>query len=498
MIKVKTNNSVVGIYKIKEPKYPEDSPYHPSTRYPEYLYPSYISSKPNHVYEGVRELFHQLDYDSANWDTPNWNPLKDFIKPGMNILIKPNFVLSFHQKKDNLYSIITHPSVIRAVADYCQIALKDKGNIIVADSPQYNCNFEQLLSATNLNSIADFINRESKCKIEILDLRDYWSKSRHFPSLCRELDGDPCGDILINLKKESAFFNYPNPEKYYDAVYHREETIKHHTGEKQEYRISGTIFNADFIIFIPKLKVHKKVGVTLTLKGLVGMVTNKNYLPHYTLGEPCEGGDQFPEDILTDRQRKVIKFERWMYDHFLAKRKRFYEYLHRLIYGFFYLKIFSHFGLKIPEEVRLLDAGNWFGNDTAWRMVTDLAKIVHFVDKNGKIHNNRQRNILSIIDGVIGGENNGPLIPDPKPAGLLIGGTDILAVDIVGTRMMGFNSLKLKQFSELDPNYDFGSRNIEEIILKTNDINFQDLTISNGNRFFNFKPHPGWKDHIEI
>lgn len=498
MIKIKTYKSVVGIFKLKEPKYPENGLYHPSMCYPEYLYPSHISLKPNHVYEGIRELFHQLNYDRANWDTPDWNPLKDFIKPGMNVLIKPNFVLSSHQKKYSLYSIITHPSVLRAIVDYCQIALKDKGKIVIADAPQYNCNFDQLLKVTNLNNMADFINRESKCKLEILDLRDYWSKSRHFPSLCRELSGDPNGNLIINLKKESTFYNYPNPKKYYGAVYHRQETIKHHTGEKQEYRLSRTIFNADFIIFVPKLKVHKKVGVSLNLKGLVGIVTNKNFLPHYTLGEPCEGGDQFPEGLLTDRQRSVIKFERWMYDHFLAKRKRLHEYIHRLVYGFFYLKVFSHFGLKIPEEVRILDAGNWYGNDTAWRMVADLAKIVHFADKNGKIHNHRQRNMLSIIDGVIGGENIGPLIPDPKTIGLLIGGTDILAVDIVSTRIMGFNPLKLKQFTELDPNYDFGARNIEEIILKTNDINFQDLSISNGNRFFKFKPHPGWIDHIEI
>ena len=37
---------------------------------------------------------------------------------------------------------------------------------------------------------------------------------------------------------------------------------------------------------MPKLKTHKKCGVTISLKNLVGLNTNKNLLPHHSLGTP--------------------------------------------------------------------------------------------------------------------------------------------------------------------------------------------------------------------
>jgi len=43
-----------------------------------------------------------------------------------------------------------------------------------------------------------------------------------------------------------------------------------------------------YLYSIPKMKVHGKVGVTLNLKGLVGVNTDKNYLIHYRVGTPKE------------------------------------------------------------------------------------------------------------------------------------------------------------------------------------------------------------------
>jgi uncharacterized protein (DUF362 family) len=46
---------------------------------------------------------------------------------------------------------------------------------------------------------------------------------------------------------------------------------------------------------------------------------------------------------------------------------------------------------------------------------------------------------LAIIDGVIGMEGNGPIDGTPISSGVALAGTDALAVDIVGTRLMGFD-----------------------------------------------------------
>ena len=119
--------------------------------------------------------------------------------------------------------------------------------------------------------------------MDVLDLRKYWSRWKHFPSLLEPLSGDPEGALTVNLGRRSALYGKPHPEKLYGAVYRRSETIEHHQGECHEYEVSRTIMNADVVISVPKLKVHKKVGVTLNVKGLVGINTNKNYLVHYSL-----------------------------------------------------------------------------------------------------------------------------------------------------------------------------------------------------------------------
>lgn len=94
---------------------------------------------------------------------------------------------------------------------------------------------------------------------------------------------------------------------------------------------------------------------------------------------------------------------------------------------------------KVPENKMIFNCGNWYGNDIAWRMVSDLMKTILYVDKKGMLRNNPQRKVFSIIDGIIGGENNGPLTPDEKKGGIVISGFNLLAVDIVGARLMGFD-----------------------------------------------------------
>jgi len=48
-----------------------------------------------------------------------------------------------------------------------------------------------------------------------------------------------------------------------------------------------------------------------------------------------------------------------------------------------------------------------------------------------------QRAVLSIIDGIVAGEGNGPLAPKPKRCGVLVGGRDSWACDYVATTLMG-------------------------------------------------------------
>ena len=146
-------NSKVAIWK-GDIEYSDEPPFHPFNKYPEYDH-GLIGPKPNPAYHGVRSCLHLLGLDEPRYGTPEWNPLGEDIKPGDKVVIKPNFVLSRHNDGGYLFSIITHPSIIRAIVDYVYKALETRGKIIIADAPQMDCDFQELLGQTKLVSIQE-------------------------------------------------------------------------------------------------------------------------------------------------------------------------------------------------------------------------------------------------------------------------------------------------------------------------------------------------------
>lgn len=52
----------------------------------------------------------------------------------------------------------------------------------------------------------------------------------------------------------------------------------------------------------------------------------------------------------------------------------------------------------------------------------------------------KTRNVFGIVAGITGGEGVGPLLPGPVPMNLIIAGHDLVAVDTVGTTVMGFDA----------------------------------------------------------
>jgi uncharacterized protein (DUF362 family) len=480
--------------------YPKEPPFHPAILYPEYIF-KVKGSEPNPSYEGVRSCLRMLELDAGNFGKAEWNPLGDLIKPDQTVILKPNFVLSGHAKGGDLFSIITHPSVLRAVIDYVFKALRGDGKIIIADAPQMDCNFAAMLGRTSLASIQELYQSEFGFEIEIIDLRDFWLDSRPGETIaCSErrfpLPGDPDGSVVINLGKVSAFYGVGNWKAFYGADYTRDETIARHHDDVHEYVISKTVLGADLVISVPKLKVHKKVGVTLNAKGLVGITTNKNCLVHYTLGSPQNGGDQFPAGALGFRDKMLVKFQRFLYDALLSRKSPVLDRVYQLI-SKCYKTLVEPAGWGMSPDKRILDAGNWYGNDSAWRMVGDLMRIVFFADKEGKIRDTPQRRIFSFIDGIIGGENDGPLMPDAVPSGIIIAGANPLATDIVATRLMGLDFGKLKWVKYLLNSGQYGFDSEYEIQVISSESRFSEM-FRDKDRLSAFKPHPGWRNYLEI
>lgn len=493
----------VAIYHDPGVAYPGEAPYSPHCKYPEYPL-QHISKTANSVYSAFRETLLLLGLDRENFGTSLWNPLRELIKPGDTVVIKPNFVLDRHDEGGDLFAVITHPSVIRAVIDYVYLALNGRGRIIIADAPQMDCNFNALLTNTCLQSIQSLYKRERGFDIEVYDLRNFWfdvqkagSARIAYSKYRSTLPGDPEGQVIVSLGKDSLFYGIDS-RNFYGADYDRREVRRFHHGEIHNYVISKTILSADVVILVPKLKTHKKVGVTLNIKGVVGTVTNKNCLVHYRLGTPSEEGDQFPDNILKVKERAWVKLQRWAWDLFLSHRSPSTDVMYDLTKRIASLFL-KPLGFGITNNRHLLDAGNWYGNDSAWRMAIDLYRIFLYADSEGQWHSEPVRKIFSIVDGIIGGEGNGPLVPTSKKCGVFVAGFNPGAVDLVTTRLMGFDYKKIKMLSYLLFHPDLFKVKLGGVIILSNRDEYNHLLeIANRERYLDFEPSPGWKGFVEV
>jgi hypothetical protein len=146
-------------------------------------------------------------------------------------------------------------------------------------------------------------------------------------------------------------------------------------------------------------------------------------------------------------------------------------------------------------------SGNWYGNDTTWRMVLDLNRILMYADSNGDIGGSPARRMLCIVDGIIGGEGNGPMDPTPKQSGVVVVGANPVAVDLVCACLMGFDYRRLPVLSRA-----VGSRHAlpltgfgwdEVICMSSAQPGGRHLSQLTG-MTTPFRPHFGWHGHVEM
>ena len=89
------------------------------------------------------------------------NLFAGIVEPGQAVVIKPNWVLDTHPRGLNVFSIVTHSAVLRAVVDLVYEALRGEGTITIADAPQWNCDFDNLMRVTEVERIAEHSNTYS-------------------------------------------------------------------------------------------------------------------------------------------------------------------------------------------------------------------------------------------------------------------------------------------------------------------------------------------------
>lgn len=480
------------VWKTDQPHYPETAPFHPDTAYPEYAFDQ-TSTEQNIVYDGIREIFRISNLDAENCNTPSWNPLKGFIKEGDTVLLKPNLVKEFHPRDPEGWKyVLTHGSVIRAVADFIFKALNGTGKILLGDAPQTDSSFSKIVKILKLDEITSFYQQQG-LNFQLIDFRkEEWVNDHDVIVKRTKLQGDPNGYIAFDLSDRSEFHGHSGIGKYYGADYDAGEVNSHHDGHKNEYLITGSAIKCDVYFNLPKLKTHKKAGVTINLKNLVGVNGDKNWLPHHTEGDPSTGGDQFPRMTLAHSTEnssvKLLKKAALAIPGIGPKLMKAVRPIGKKLFG------------DTEEVVR---SGNWYGNDTVWRMCLDLNKLVLYGNPDGSLRldipENRKR-YYCLVDGVIGGEGRGPMNPDPHNSGLLLFGTNPVVTDTVGAMLMGFDTAKIPIIKNA-----FTVKHFKLTHTQHDDI----LIVSNVNRWnkkitefhvdetMRYQPHFGWVGHIE-
>jgi uncharacterized protein (DUF362 family) len=367
---------------------------------------------------------------------PTDNPFSSFIQPGMKVFIKPNWVASRWREsadhRDTLYSVITHEAVIEAVADRVVRALQGKGELVIGDNPSIDADFEELMRFNGIRRLEQKYN----VKTTVIDMR---------PLVCTDLkyynqkdkmeqqSGDPLGEVQVNLGNDSLLSEVDS--SLFQGVFNeREETVAAHTGDTQLYTYGRSLYDADVYISIPKLKTHQKVGATLNLKGLVGSITRKNQLVHWRVGSPETGGDEYPNAD----------------------------------------------SLEASKHAKVTHRGAWPGNDTIWRMVVDLYKGMLLKP---------ERKYFTVVDGIIGGEGQGPFCPHAKRSNVLLAGSDLLITDIVSARLMGLDPMKVHY---LEYFIETGMAFLDKIIIKSSNPQYGADFFNTNDRYLDFQLVDKW------
>jgi uncharacterized protein (DUF362 family) len=397
--------------------------------------------------------------------------LTDDIIEGKSVLLKPNWVKHSTRTYDDL-CLRTHDNFLLAVLEV--IIQKKPKQVTIGDAPIQGCNWHKVVS-DNLIKKIDQLSKNAGVKVNVVDFRRV-----RFNPLTNEIEENvkPMSDyVVFDLGKDSylePITSFKN--KFRVTDYDPDRLAESHKIGVHKYCITKELFKADVIISLPKIKTHQKAGITAALKNIVGLNGDKDFLPHHRIGGTGFGGDCYPGSNPLRLLAEMILDKANKYRGKLPYK--FLKYLSLIIWK-----------LTLPQKEHSLGAA-WHGNDTTWRMVLDLNKIVLKGNINGDILQTQQRLFFSIGDGIIGGQGNGPLSPDPLPLGIISFSNHSELHDIAMASLMGFDIMKIPMLKRV----------MEELNLKNEYIKF-DNSFFNYNQLKEFSiktnPAPGWKEVLD-
>lgn len=390
--------------------------------------------------EGKNEIWQAICQNAENlgWADEKRGCFGKVIAEGARVLIKPNLVLHANQGTGGMLPLVTHPSLIKAVIT--EVLKANPAEVLVGDAPIQSCDFAKLLHVTELDKWSAELQKTDARFKGIQDFRR---------TTCAIVKGVRVADenvqpeenfVLYNLGKDSLIEPITDDKNSLRVTsYDPRLMAKTHSPGNHQYLVSRRVIEADVVINMPKLKTHKKAGITNALKNLVGINGNKEYLPHHRIGGADNGGDCYPGNDLVKRALETV-LDRQNMTTSMAKGK-----------------MLATVGTQLERVMRLKGdeigvEGAWSGNETVSRMCLDLNRILLYGKPDATLGETVQRQVLHIVDAVIGGQGDGPLSSDELPLGLILAGENAAAIDWVGAHLLGYDArtISLTNYSFTD------------------------------------------------
>ncbi|MFB3892655.1 MAG: DUF362 domain-containing protein [Phycisphaerae bacterium] len=453
----------------------------PGQRYPEYRYGT-LSRRPNHVYQAVRQAFAQAMLDKDRLGSPQWNPLGTWIKPGQKVFVLCNFV--YHRRANEsceaFLSKCTHASVIRALIDYVLLAVGESGSVQFGNAPLQSCRWDAVLRDTGAAEVLAFY-KDAGAPVQAQDLRLFVAPRNAWGLLTGVERRSENRGLAIDLAGRSLLAPLDSDSTRYRVLdYDPARTDACHGRGKHIYVVNKAVLESDVVVSVPKLKTHEKVGITCTIKGCVGAIGHKDSLAHHRQGPPSMGGDEYPRDPLG-----ILRALSRLHDRVYAASPD--------SRGGRALRVLDRILRKGAGKLVTGTGGGWWGNDTAWRMAVDIARIVRHADRQGLLHDQPQRVHIAMVDGVVGGEGTGPLKPSPVNTGAVLFSDSLVAADTICAILMGYPPEALPMIRE--------ARRLESLPLAAGDelsgpavVNGQTWSLERLRAAVKHKyaPPPGW------
>jgi uncharacterized protein (DUF362 family) len=367
--------------------------------------------------------------EALHWATETRGPFGGVIWPEARVLVKPNFVLHENEGAWGMEPMVTHPSLIRAVVE---AALQTGAEeVLVGDAPVQRCDFDQLLRVTKLDEWAGQLTTRDRRFKGICDFRRTTCVVNGGVRVAAENKIPLEQFVLFDVGSDSLLepvSNAGNPFRV--TCYDPRLMAKTHAPGRHQYLVAKEVMEADVIINLPKLKTHKKTGITCALKNLIGINGNKEYLPHHRVGGSKVEGDCYPGAPITKRALEYTLDQQNMANSLAAN------------------KLWNQVATNLQRVLRLSGdelgvEGSWSGNDTIWRTCLDLNRILLYGRSDGQLAERPQRLVLHIADAVIAGQGDGPLAPQPLGLGVIFAGRNAAALDYVGAQLLGYNPERL-------------------------------------------------------